>query len=256
MEQRTELTVTDIRDKHRASGSLIAGIPLFAALDAKALSQIAKGAAEIEAASATTLFVRGDRCEGLYAVVSGRVKLAVPAADDGEKVLALIGSGHVFGECEMFLDEPYMLSAETLGAATLIHVSRQTVLACMKRNAGFAAAIVRTLSAHLRELIAHIESSTMYSGTERVLDFLIGELPDASAHGASTITLPAKKRIIASQLDLTHEHFSRILHELAASRLLVVQGSKVTIPDAGKLLAFRRTSHASAHAPPIRGGAA
>ena len=39
--------------------------------------------------------------------------------------------------------------------------------------------------------------------------------------------LPAKKAIIASRLHLTHEHFSRILHELAAAELIVVEGRMV-----------------------------
>ena len=237
--------MTDTRHEHPAAGSLLSGIALFASLDKRDLSRLAKSTAEIDAPPGTVLFFRGDPCTGLYAVVSGRVKLAVPAEDRGEKVLALISPGQVFGESAMFLEQPYMLSAETLGPATLLHVLREALLACMQRDAEFARAIVRMLSLHVRELIAHIESSTTYSGTERVLDFLIGELPGEKTQGEVTIALPAKKRIIASRLDLTHEHFSRILHELSAAGLLIVQGSKVTIPDVGKLVAFRRASRIS-----------
>lgn len=220
----------------------LAGIPLFSALDEKGLTRVAKGATEIEARPGTTLFVRGDPCVGLYAVISGRVKLAMPATDGGEKVVALLGPGQILGESAMFLEEPHLVSAETLGPAKLVLVSRDTVLTCMKRDPGFAGAMVKTLSGHLSELLGHIESSTMHSGTQRVIDFLIGQLPDVAAQGPSTITLPAKKRIIASQLDLTHEHFSRILHDLAAAGLLIVEGANVTIFDVCKLRAFRKAT--------------
>ena len=49
------------------------------------------------------------------------------------------------------------------------------------------------------------------------------------------MTLPAKKGVIASHLNLTHEHFSRILHELIEAGLIEVDGPRVTIPDVTRL---------------------
>jgi CRP-like cAMP-binding protein len=51
--------------------------------------------------------------------------------------------------------------------------------------------------------------------------------------------LPAQKNIIASRLNLTHEHFSRILHEFAAEALIEVEGRTVRIPDVYRLQAQR-----------------
>jgi CRP-like cAMP-binding protein len=50
-----------------------------------------------------------------------------------------------------------------------------------------------------------------------------------------TITLPTNKGVIASRLNLTQEHFSRILHELSENGLIVVEGRKIHIPDVDKL---------------------
>jgi CRP-like cAMP-binding protein len=49
------------------------------------------------------------------------------------------------------------------------------------------------------------------------------------------VTLPAAKAEIASQLNLTPEHFSRILHELAQAGLLHVQGRRITALDPARL---------------------
>jgi len=54
------------------------------------------------------------------------------------------------------------------------------------------------------------------------------------------VTLPAAKAEIASQLNLTPEHFSRILHELAQAGLLQVQGRHITVPDPARLRAATR----------------
>ena len=134
--------------------------------------------------------------------------------------------------------EPHIVSAVTLTAATLVRVSKSMILACIRRDPQFAHYMAAALSRQLRELIREIASSALYSGTERIISFILSELP-ASVSGPLTVTLPAKKRIIASRLDLTHEHFSRILHDLAAAKLIVVQGPKVTIPDVRRLRAYR-----------------
>lgn len=218
--------------------TLLASIPLFALMEQRALSRVAKGAVRIDAARGATLFSPGDPGDGLHAVVSGRVKLAVPGSDSGEKVIALIGPGRTFGQSAMFVDEPHIVSAVTLTAATLVHVSKATITACMRRDREFAHHMATALSCQLRELIREVASSALYSGTERIISFILSELP-AAASGQITLTLPAKKRIIASRLDLTHEHFSRILHDLAAAKLIVVQGPEVTIPDVRRLRAYR-----------------
>ena len=54
------------------------------------------------------------------------------------------------------------------------------------------------------------------------------------------VTLPAAKSEIASQLNLTPEHFTRVLHELAHSGLLEVQGRKITVRDPDRLQAASR----------------
>jgi CRP-like cAMP-binding protein len=58
------------------------------------------------------------------------------------------------------------------------------------------------------------------------------------------VTLPAAKRAIASQLNFSPEHLSRILRELALEGLIEVSGRKLRIPDLERLRAWS--------APPLR----
>ena len=53
--------------------------------------------------------------------------------------------------------------------------------------------------------------------------------------GLSFTTPPTNKGVIASRLNLTQEHFSRILHELTELGLIVVEGRKIHIPSVAKL---------------------
>jgi CRP-like cAMP-binding protein len=52
------------------------------------------------------------------------------------------------------------------------------------------------------------------------------------------VTLPTSKAIVASRLNLTPEHFSRILHDLTQAGLIEVDGREVRIKDVTRLRAY------------------
>ena len=52
------------------------------------------------------------------------------------------------------------------------------------------------------------------------------------------MTLPTSKAVVASRLNLTPEHFSRILHELAGAGLVSVEGREVVIQDVARLRGY------------------
>ena len=230
--------------QQQSTAGALAGFELFAALNERALARLAKATRELDVARGTVLYERGDASDGMHACVSGSLKLTLPGPDDSEKVIGLIGRGETFGEPAALVGEPHLVCAETLVPTRLLFIERSALLACMNRDAAFASRMAVALSGRLRRLMREIENTTLHSGTERVVDFLVRELGDTPDAGAAIIELPAKKRIIASCLDLTHEHFSRILHDLAAARLLVVQGPRVSIPDIAKLRAYHGESYA------------
>jgi CRP-like cAMP-binding protein len=96
--------------------------------------------------------------------------------------------------------------------------------------------MIAGLSRRLHQLVGDLEAYSMRSGTERVIGFMLsncGEgLPDT---GPCDVTLPTTKGVVASRLNLTQEHFSRILHDLTAAGLIEVKGRTVRITDVGKL---------------------
>jgi CRP-like cAMP-binding protein len=220
----------------------LANVPPYSALDERALKRLARSAVQVDAPRRTVIFQPGEPCAGVHILISGHVKLALPARDHGEKVIAIVGPGQSFGELGMFLEEPQMLYAESLDHARLVRVDKAAVLACIKRNPAFATEMIASLGRRLRNLIREIDSWRRRSGVQRVVDFLASELPAETQNGTASLLLPAKKRIIASRLDLTHEHFSRILKELAESSLITVAGATVIIRDVRKLRELAETS--------------
>jgi CRP-like cAMP-binding protein len=216
----------------------LSNLPLFRELGAEDIARIAAGSVEVDAPRGSVLFRRGDPCHGFHIVIFGQVKLALQAPKGDEKVMDLIGPGMSFGEPVMFLDKPHMVSATTLADSLLLHIASDVVCAEIERDPRFARRIIAGLSRRLRHLICDLEAASLRSGTQRVIGYLLRDIPPLGATNTLRLTLPARKGVIASRLDLTHEHFSRILHELIEACLIEVYGLQVTIPDIARLRSY------------------
>ena len=224
-------------EKSVRSADFLATLPLLRQLDRDEISRIAANTLQIDAPRGSVLFRRGDQCTGFHVVIYGQVKLALQTAQGGEKIIELIGVGQSFGEAVMFLEKPYMVTAETLVDSKLLHIDRTAIFAEIDRDPRLARRMLASLSMRLHHLVRDLESYTLHSGTQRIIDYLLS-LPGKPAACGVIVELPAQKNIIASRLNLTHEHFSRMLHELAAAGLLEVDGRTISITDREKLRSF------------------
>jgi CRP-like cAMP-binding protein len=214
--------------------SFLAHLPLFEGLKADELARLAAGTARRRLRSGETLFRQGEPSTGFHAVVHGRIALVVRAANGRERVSAIIEAGRSFGEAIMFLEKPYIVSAKALSDSLVLHIAKETVFTELERNPGFARRVIASLSAKLHATVRELDMYALGSGGRRFAAWLLRSVP-AARDGAIEVTLPAAKRAIASQLNLSAEHLSRILRELATEGLIEVRGRKLAIPDVARL---------------------
>ncbi|HEX9275431.1 MAG TPA: Crp/Fnr family transcriptional regulator [Casimicrobiaceae bacterium] len=217
--------------------AFLANVPLFKELAPDEIERIAAGTIELHIPRGEILFNRGDPCVGFHLVLYGQVKLAFVSPQGGEKVVEIVGPGHSFGEALMFMDKPHIVMAQTLADSLLLHVSKNVVFDEIARDAGFARRMLAGLSRRLHSLVSDVESYSLQSGTQRVIGYLLRE-DTGNDSGPSTVMLPTAKAVVASRLNLTPEHFSRILHDLTQAKLIEVGGREVRITDIAKLRAY------------------
>ncbi len=215
----------------------IANLSLFKGYAEADLELIAAGATRVHAQRGTVIFRRGEACNGMHVVLFGQLKLALHAMQGGERVIDLMGPGQTLGEAALFLDQPYIATAEALADTELVHICKATVLAEADRHPGFARRVMVNLSRRLYRRISDLESYTLCSATDRVVGYLLNDLPECTERDKASLTLPAAKGVIASRLNLTHEHFSRILRDLTTAGLIEMDGRSISIPDVGGLRA-------------------
>jgi CRP-like cAMP-binding protein len=216
--------------------AFLANLPLFKELSPEQLDRMAAHTRQVRAERGEILFHRGDPVSGFHAIVYGQVKLAFVSAGGDEKVVEILGPGQSFGEAVMFTRRPHVVTAQALADSMLLYVERDAVFDELKRDPDFAAAMIAGLSRRLHQLVGDLEAYSMRSGTERVIGFMLSSCgEDVPDRGPCDVTLPTTKGVVASRLNLTQEHFSRILHDLTVAGLIEVKGRTLRIRDVGKL---------------------
>jgi CRP-like cAMP-binding protein len=218
------------------TSAFLANLPLFKELAPAELERIAAGTTELHVPRGEMVFGKGDPCRGFHVVVYGQVKLAFVSPGGSEKVLEIIGPGMSFGEALMFMNQPYVVMAQTLADSLLLHVRRDTVFEGLARDPQFARRMLAGMSRKLHSLVSDLESVTLKTGRERVIGYLMRQEGGGdAADTAYSVSLPVSKAIVASRLNLTPEHLSRILHELVADGLIEVDGRDIRIVDPVRL---------------------
>lgn len=219
--------------------AFLRNLPLFRELAPEEIDRVSTGTRELRVKRGDILFQKGDPTRGFYIVVYGQVKLLFITPNGDEKVIEIMGPGQSFGEALMFMEKPYVVTAHALADSMLLHVSKEVVFEEIDRDPKFARRMIAGLSRRLHHLISDVESYSLRSATQRVIGYLLQpDHDDDEAHSRTIVTLPASKSVIASRLNITPEHFSRILHELTEAQLIEVTGRTMRILEMEKLRTY------------------
>lgn len=213
----------------------LAALPLFKALDASALARLAAATTRRALQRGERVFSKGDAVTGMYVVVYGEIRLVARSPVRGERLTGVVRPGHSFGEPVMFLERPAVVDAEAATDALVLHLPKEAVFDEIERNPRFARRMLAGLSQRVESLVQELDRQALGGGRARLVEYLLRGA-DAGP-GPRIVTLPAAKGAIASHLNLTPEHFSRLLRELADQGLVQVKGRSITVPDPGRLAA-------------------
>lgn len=214
-----------------APQAFLASLPLFQALDADTVARLAAATERRSLRRGELVFRQGDTPTGMFVLVYGEVRL-LAHGPRGVRLTSVVQPGQSFGEPVMFLERPALVDAEAATDALVLHLPKEAVFAQIERDPRFARKVIAGLSQRVESLVQELGRLTLGSGRARLADYLLrlaGAAPQAS------FALPAAKAAVAAHLHLTPEHFSRLLHELAAEGLVQVEGRRITVADAQRL---------------------
>ncbi len=176
-----------------------------------------------------TVFLEGDKAQGLYVVVSGRVKVFKTSPKGREQTLMMMGPGEPVGEVAVLSGESYPASAETLEPTEALYVPRQAFLDMVGREPEVAMRLLSALSARLRSFATLIEDLSLREVGERLAAYLLSLATEGRAD--EVVELDVSKTELSAAVGTVPETLSRAFQQLSRAGAVETQGRKVHIKD-------------------------
>lgn len=126
-------------------------VSIFQDLRDEFLVKLASAMDELSFPAERTIFEQGEEGRSLYIVVSGQVRVHV-----GDRDLALLEKGAIFGEMALFDAEPRSASVTTTESCDCLTLNQLQLTDAIEETPEIAINITRSLSRRIRELNSKI----------------------------------------------------------------------------------------------------
>ncbi|MCB1735049.1 MAG: Crp/Fnr family transcriptional regulator [Gammaproteobacteria bacterium] len=201
---------------------------LFEALDHSRIAALISHTQTTRLKRGESLFQQGDRCDRIYLLVEGQLKLYRLAMNGEEKVVDLIQPGQSFAEAVAFLDGSRMpVAATALSASTVYGFDSAQFLRMLRDDPDLCFRVMAVFSRRLHQLLTQVEDLTLHNGTYRLANFLLSQ-PQAEN---GDVVLDVPKYVLASRLSIKPETLSRIFAHLRDEGVINVDGDHLRILD-------------------------
>ncbi len=177
------------------------------------------------------LFSEGDKAEGFFVVLDGKVKVYKLSPDGKERILHVIQPGGTFAEAAIFADGLYPAYAEPLQTSMLCFLPKDGFLGLLRDNGSISINMIAGLSKFLRQFANQIEDLTFKDVPSRLASYLM----DISKGTRQVVELPVSKSQLASNLGTVSETLSRTLRKLSDDDIVTVSGKTIEILDFDRL---------------------
>lgn len=218
--------------------------PLFSGLTPSERESLGNRAVHKRYADSERLFNEGDRCEGLFVVSKGAVRIFKSAPSGREQVLAVEGPGSSIAELPVFDGGDYPASADAVGDTETVFISRQAFQAFCLEHPQVALKVLAVVGSRLRRLVAIVEELSFATVRQRIIALL---LRAAETEGKRTprgvqFSLKSGHQEIAFEIGTVRELVSRNLARLQAEGLIEMDGRKIVVKDLSALAAEQKLS--------------
>jgi CRP-like cAMP-binding protein len=214
-------------------------IPLFAHLHLDELRSLANQVQERTYTNRKILFAEGARCEGLFIVKAGQVKL-LRSSQEKEQLLAIL-SQHEPLDLVPFLDAgPHTVTARARGLVSVYFIDPATARELIWNTPPLLTAVMTTVSARLRNLATIATDLAFKDVTARICKILLDQAraEGKQYHGGIRIERTLSQREFASMVGTVREVAWRSLKKLEDDGLLKIDRDQITLLDIERLAAM------------------
>ncbi|HEX2940043.1 MAG TPA: helix-turn-helix domain-containing protein [Rhodopila sp.] len=205
----------------------MAKTPWLGAVSAATLDELARYAVLHRVPSGSLLFEQAETPAFALLLFQGTVELLGVRGRE-ETLVEFVRAPDLLLPAAVLNQQTYLLRARVLDEARLVMIQAEAFRRAVATDHALCLAVLACQAAQFRRQIKHAKNLQLRSAEERVGCFLLGLLTNP-VRGA-TARLPLEKRLIASQLGMTRETFSRTL-AVVGRHGIRVEADLVTLMD-------------------------
>jgi CRP-like cAMP-binding protein len=184
------------------------------------------------------LFAKGDPGDGLFAVLSGQIKISTLSESGKEVVLNILGPGEIFGEIALLDGKARTANAHAIGASELLVLPRLDFLRFLERHPQVNRRLLEVLCARLRWVSESYEDVVFKRLANRLakkLAVLAEHFGEAGEGGGVTIALPLPQQELANMVGATRESVNKQMRLWEDAGLIAYDQGRITVLDLARL---------------------
>lgn len=178
------------------------------------------------------LFEQGDSPNFQVVVMSGSVQLFGRSTSGREVLVEVVSPPDLIIPAAVVTGAPYLMRARVPEPSTFLLIQARTFRDLVASDLTLAGSVIGSLSTQFRRMVRQIKNLKLRSAVQRIGCYL---LTLSKRQGTpEKAVLPYEKNLIASELGITRESFSRGLASLE-SHGIRIDGQTIWIDDAERL---------------------
>ncbi len=208
---------------------MLSASALFATVDKALLRELFIEAPLLRLQPGQHLFHMGDSASAFFLVQSGSLILYRPTFSGEQKIFRSFSAGELLAETVMF-NNPcrYPLSAQVQSESVVYRLPREGLYALCRTSSSFCLAMLEAMAVRIAQSLNRIDLLTIGNSSQRLVAYLL----DLHAQQRSRwLQLPASHGVLARQLNVTAETFSRLLGSFKRAGLLDVRNNELLLLD-------------------------
>ncbi len=218
----------------------LSAVPLFGGLDEDGLEGLIRGMRVRKFRRGETVFHVGDPGDALFIVMSGSIKITLPADSGDEAILATLRPGDFFGELALLDGAPRSATAIAIEPTETYILPRDRFRDLIATEPIMREALLATLAAEVRRLTHHVEELHFLDITGRLasrLSRLANEsgattLPDGSIRLAGPLT----QGDLAAMIGCTRQSVNKLLGMFTDDGLIRLERDRIVVLNLDGLL--------------------
>jgi CRP/FNR family transcriptional regulator, cyclic AMP receptor protein len=222
----------------------LAGVPLFAGLGEEGLASLVRGMRVRRFRRGETVFHVGDPGDALFVLISGSIKITLPADTGDEAILATLRPGDFFGELALLDGAPRSATAIAIEPTETFILGRDRFRELISTEPVMREAVLATLATELRRLTHHVEELHFLDITGRLASRLARMAGEAGASrgadGSIRLAGPLTQGDLAAMIGCTRQSVNKLLGMFTDDGLIRLERDRIIVLDLDGLL---RTAH-------------